>query len=173
MPIDRSELEIFAAKFALGEVSRYDIYHLADRFTSDGESSQVLIDILVGGECGEPRGLDKLLLGYLGEVNVLPPAQEFAPLDLAYRFAKAYVEDKISLLEAAGRIYQEAWLSDETHVWNLGPFVYWLDEVGDETFSTKEEAKQRLDHFTRELVKDFEAGSLEAWKRDTEERPTP
>lgn len=166
MPLDRLELEIFACRFAMGEVARSEIYALANRLANGGIDSQTIVDIIVEGPSGD---LDKLLISFLAEQGIAIPTKERVPLDIAYWHAKAYVIGRIPLKEAARKIQQDAWLSDQSHVYDLGAFVYWLDELDDGPPDAKEVALRELDRFARQLVTDFEGGRLGEWIRKASE----
>jgi hypothetical protein len=88
MPVDRNELEIFAARFVLDRMNRHEIYSLADRLTSEEDDDQALIDILIEGETATKEEVRPLFREFLSGRGIAFPTRENSVVDLAYRYAK-------------------------------------------------------------------------------------
>jgi hypothetical protein len=172
---DRRDLEILAARLALGLTDREEIYSFADRATTLGDDNPDLIRIMIEGPGATKEELVPIFVDYLQSCGIKSPSPESARDDLAYRYARCAVDRKISPIDAAHLIERGC----VTHTWEDGRLLDFAYCALRADFATTEpnallieiECSAEAYDLCVEFVRDFESGNMASWRPDAPKEP--
>jgi hypothetical protein len=171
MPADNSEMEVLAARLAVGRVDRAEIYSFADQASTQGNDHPDLLEIMIEGPNAPKEVIGPILARYLLTFGVALPRSEDAQIDLAYRYAKQAVEGHLSSVDAACKIYLDCVMpnGDDSSQSKLKDFDWISAEFGSAEWEKDRPAiearcEREAHDLCAELVRDFEAGNLTKWQ---------